>query len=152
MKGFLHSLGWIGMYFMIPLIPFFIGGLLTYFMRVETCPDNYTKSVAEFLRSFDYCKLLFAIFLIGIFLEKNIRSYAPIIPSEKPDKNGVRFCRIAYFSAIALWSVLLFCNTFVETTGYTGFHFFSWLFSILSMMLFLYSLIIIFVVKTSYKF
>jgi len=152
MRQFLKYFAWILVYYLTPLIPFFIGGILTYYMHIIISSESYEEGFKTFISSFNYLALTFSIGIIGVLLEQNIRNYEPIIQSETTNKSSTSYCRIAYILSFVLWGMFLFCSKFIEASGYIGLEPFLGIFKICSLILFAYSTILVVIVQFSFKF
>lgn len=152
MKNFFNYVSWIGIYFLMPLMPFLISGIISYKMHILFNPCIYQKGLVTFFESFDYMKLVFAIAMTGILLEQNIRNYRPIIPSEKTDLSAVFHCRFVYTIALILWGMFLICKNTLEVRYIKEFEVLISAFNGASILLFAYTFLLVVVIQFNFKF
>ena len=148
-----RAIAWIGIYFFIPLLPFLIGGITKFYIANKILHKEFVFfSLETIYANYDFLTLIFAIALIGILLEQNIRNYKPPIPTDPVDKNPIVFCRIIYIVNFILWGLLFAATEFNKLNKELDYNPFLNIIKFISLLFLLFTFLLIVLAQSQYKF
>ncbi|HZV70636.1 MAG TPA: hypothetical protein VFG10_13875 [Saprospiraceae bacterium] len=146
------TLAWLIIYFLIPIFPFLFSGLVNFLFNIKVLEVTYNLMPAIY-DNFDFIKLFFAIALISVLMEQNIRNYKPIIPSDPlEDKDPISQFRIIYILCFVIWGLLIGFDRLSILDNMEHLDSFINLFNLLGLIILVITLFLVIDIQRRFKF
>jgi hypothetical protein len=151
-RNFINYFSWIGIYYFIPLIPFFLGGIISFKLQINLDSHKFPADINTFLDSFNYPQLVFSIGLINVFTAQSIQNFKPIINSDPDDRSPLAFVRLGYIISFSFWGLIYFCDKLTQFPKFAELSIIFLFLKYISVLLYIYCTICVFLIQSFYKF